>query len=279
MSKPDAVAFLAAERRRKLATTELEREHVKAELAALETRHLGNTLRLAKQLEQLTHLEARVTILGYVQRGGTPSVADRAAGNAAGHCLRRSDRPGRLGVMVAARGGGVRAVPIEEVAGIIKTVPAKHQWIEAARRVAPPRRLKPARWWLESPFPWKSIVPNFWFARRVFLAAGLCWLADPGECLDAALRIPGHFNQPASARRNVTSDLVIWRARFSVQADTLMAAQQRLKEDRAKVEAWLRLHAIQDFQLQPVQIADIRSRGNKDDDTTTKLIGTGSART
>ena len=113
----------------------------------------------------------------------------------------------------------------------------------------------------------------FGLLAGLFLAAGLCLasliLANAWTRLyeSQVISITG------SARRNVTSDLVIWRARFSVQADTLMAAQQRLKEDRAKVEAWLRLHAIQDFQLQPVQIADIRSRGNKDDDTTTKLIG------
>ena len=34
-------------------------------------------MRLAKQLEGLTHLESRVTILGYVQRGGSPSAVDR----------------------------------------------------------------------------------------------------------------------------------------------------------------------------------------------------------
>jgi uncharacterized protein len=113
----------------------------------------------------------------------------------------------------------------------------------------------------------------FGLLAGLFLAAGLCLasliLANAWTRLyeSQVISITG------SARRNVTSDLVIWRARFSVQADTLMAAQQRLKEDRAKVEAWLRLHAIQDFQLQPVQIVDIRSRGNKDDDTTTKLIG------
>ena len=113
----------------------------------------------------------------------------------------------------------------------------------------------------------------FGLLAGLFLAAGLCLasliLANAWTRLyeSQVISITG------SARRNVTSDLVIWRARFSVQAAPLMAAQQRLKEDRAKVEAWLRLHAIQDFQLQPVQIADIRSRGNKDDDTTTKLIG------
>lgn len=113
----------------------------------------------------------------------------------------------------------------------------------------------------------------FGLLAGLFLAAGLCLasliLANAWMRLyeSQVISITG------SARRNVTSDLVVWRARFSVQADTLMAAQQRLKEDRAKVEAWLRMHAIQDFQLQPVQIADIKSRGNRDDDTTTKLIG------
>ncbi len=113
----------------------------------------------------------------------------------------------------------------------------------------------------------------FGLLAGLFLAAGLCLASLILANAWTRLYESQIISITGSARRNVTSDLVIWRARFSVQADTLMAAQQRLKEDRAKVEAWLRLHAIQDFQLQPVQIADIRSRGNKDDDTTTKLIG------
>jgi len=112
------------EARRKLAKTELEREHVKAELAALEARHDGNTLRLAKQLEQLTHLEARVTILGYVQRGGTPSVADRLLATRLGTACAGFIQEGVFGVMVggarrwresrADRGGGGQ---IEDRAG------------------------------------------------------------------------------------------------------------------------------------------------------------------
>ena len=135
MSKQDAVAFNAVEARRKVAKTELERQHVKVELAALETRHAGNTLRLAKQLEELTHLEARVTILGYVQRGGTPSVADRLLATRLGTACAGFINEGVFGVMVAARGDGVKAVPIADVAGKLKIVPAGHQWIEAARRV------------------------------------------------------------------------------------------------------------------------------------------------
>ena len=45
---------------------------IKVALAQLETARAGHTLRLAQQLEQLTGLESRVTILGHLQRGGTP---------------------------------------------------------------------------------------------------------------------------------------------------------------------------------------------------------------
>ena len=135
MSKHDAIAFAAAEKRRRNASTELEKEHAKVELAALEARHAGNTLRLAKQLEELTHLEARVTILGYVQRGGTPSAVDRLLATRLGTACAGFINEGIFGVMVAARGDGVKAVPIEEVAGKLKTVALDHQWIETARRV------------------------------------------------------------------------------------------------------------------------------------------------
>ena len=40
-----------------------DKREAKLELAALDVRHQGNTLRLAKQLEEHTHLESRVTIL------------------------------------------------------------------------------------------------------------------------------------------------------------------------------------------------------------------------
>ncbi len=135
MSKVDAAAFAMAERHRRNAHTETERTHAKAELDALEARHEGNTLRLSKQLEELTHLEARVTILGYVQRGGTPSVADRLLATRLGTACAGFIDKGIFGVMVAARGDGVRAVPIKEVAGRLKTVSSEHQWLEAARRV------------------------------------------------------------------------------------------------------------------------------------------------
>jgi hypothetical protein len=60
-----------------------------------------------------------------------------------------------------------------------------------------------------------------------------------------------------SARKNVRADLVIWRANFSVEAPTLLEAQQKLKTDRARIDAWLAAQKISDVQAEPVQIKDI----------------------
>ncbi len=60
-----------------------------------------------------------------------------------------------------------------------------------------------------------------------------------------------------SARKNVRADLVIWRAAFSVDAATLLEAQQKLKSDRARIDAWLAAQKISDVQAEPVQIKDI----------------------
>ena len=133
--KADAAAFALAERYLKNARGEHERAHAKEELAALEARHAGHSLRLAKQLEQLTGLESRVTILGYVQRGGTPSVVDRLLATRLGTACVDFIAAGQFGVMVAARGEGVKPVPIKDVAGSLKIVPLGHQWLQAARRV------------------------------------------------------------------------------------------------------------------------------------------------
>jgi 6-phosphofructokinase 1 len=135
MSLEDAAEFAAAARRKKNADTSDARKRAKAELAALEARHSGSTWRLAKHLEELTNLEARVTILGYVQRGGTPSAADRLLATRLGTKCVELIQEDVFGVMVAARGESTKAVPVAQVAGNLKLVPRDHSWIESARRV------------------------------------------------------------------------------------------------------------------------------------------------
>ena len=100
-----------------------------------ETQYAEKTVRLAKQLELLTGLESRITILGHLQRGGIPSAADRLLATRLGTACADLINQGRYGVMVAARGDGTKAVKLEDVAGKAKTVPPDHPWVLSARHV------------------------------------------------------------------------------------------------------------------------------------------------
>ncbi len=131
----DAKALAAADARADRARDPAEREAANAEITLLETQHIGNTLRLAHQLEQLTGLESRVSILGYIQRGGTPSPVDRLLATRLGSAAADLVQAGTFGVMVAARGHGTQAVPLEEVAGKRRAVPLDGDWVATARHV------------------------------------------------------------------------------------------------------------------------------------------------
>lgn len=79
--------------------------------------------RIAGELEQATGLESRVTVLGYLQRGGTPSPYDRILatqfGVEAAHMMAR----GEFGKMVCLVNGKTSSVALKKVAGKIKKVP------------------------------------------------------------------------------------------------------------------------------------------------------------
>ncbi len=135
MPMKEAAQFAIAARHKKEASNKSEKAKAKAELIHLRELHAGHTMRLAKQLEELTHLEARVTILGYVQRGGTPSAADRLLATRLGTKAVELIAKENFGMMVAARGDEVRAVPITAVAGRLKLVPPDHSWVTSARDV------------------------------------------------------------------------------------------------------------------------------------------------
>lgn len=135
MSKEEAARFHAAHERKRAAPTPEAKAKARAELVALDEQHTGNTLRLAAQLEKLTGLESRVTILGYVQRGGAPSAVDRLLATRLGTACADLIHEGVFGVMVAARGDGTQPVPLEQVAKKRKEVPLDHPWITTARRV------------------------------------------------------------------------------------------------------------------------------------------------
>jgi len=91
--------------------------------------------RIARQLQGLTELEARTTSLGHVQRGGSPSAGDRLLTTLLGTKAVELLEEGHLNCMVALRGTDTVAVPLEEVAGKNRPVPADHHWLRSAREV------------------------------------------------------------------------------------------------------------------------------------------------
>jgi ATP-dependent phosphofructokinase / diphosphate-dependent phosphofructokinase len=135
ISKEQAQAMAQATRKKTDARKKPEKEEAKADLARLEASLAGNTLRLSSQLEELTRLESRVTILGHLQRGGTPSATDRLLATRLGTACASLVNDGVYGVMVAVRGEGTEPVPLKKVVGKRKTVPVDHPWIDCARRL------------------------------------------------------------------------------------------------------------------------------------------------
>jgi len=78
---------------------------------------------VAAELERLTGFEARVTVLGHVQRGGTPSAADRVLGSRLGVAAADLAAAGSFGRMVALRGTEIVDVPLDVVRADPRAVP------------------------------------------------------------------------------------------------------------------------------------------------------------
>ncbi len=91
--------------------------------------------RVAQELEEATGLESRVSVLGYLQRGGTPVAYDRILatqfGTAAADFLAR----GEFGKLIALQNGKIVGVPLQEIAGLVKNVPLSNPMLQAAKSI------------------------------------------------------------------------------------------------------------------------------------------------
>ncbi|MDQ4070616.1 MAG: 6-phosphofructokinase [Actinomycetota bacterium] len=81
---------------------------------------IGN--RVAKEIEERTGFETRVTMLGHVQRGGTPTAFDRILATRFGIAAIDAVHDGASGQMVALQAGKIVRVPLSEAVGATKTV-------------------------------------------------------------------------------------------------------------------------------------------------------------
>lgn len=91
--------------------------------------------RVAREIEEVTGAEARVTVLGYLQRGGTPSGYDRILATRFGAAAAEFAAVDQYGIMTALQQGLITAVPLSKVADKVKKVPENHPMILAARDV------------------------------------------------------------------------------------------------------------------------------------------------
>jgi 6-phosphofructokinase 1 len=77
---------------------------------------------LAEQIEARTGYETRVTTLGHVQRGGTPTAFDRVLATRFGVAAIDAVHDGAFGSMVALQGGSIVRIPLAEAVGELKLV-------------------------------------------------------------------------------------------------------------------------------------------------------------
>lgn len=103
--------------------------------AELKKKYSGETLMLANRLESNTGIESRITILGYLLRGGAPSAGDRVLSTQLGTRAAELVDEGKFGVMVGIQDGKTAVVPIKSVTEEEKPVPMDHPWMTSARHV------------------------------------------------------------------------------------------------------------------------------------------------
>ena len=100
-------------------------ESTRANGAGVDNNKLGGVGQIvAKQLEELTGLEARNTTLGYMQRGGTPTAFDRVLSTKYGAKAMELALEGKFGVLAVLKDGKLDSVSLEDVVGENKEIGA-----------------------------------------------------------------------------------------------------------------------------------------------------------
>jgi 6-phosphofructokinase 1 len=113
--------------------THVVKDHVEDSPDPIRLGGIGH--KLARDIEQETGLECRATVLGHLQRGGSPTAFDRLLATRYGHAAAHLIAEGRFGRMVALHGIDIIDVPIEDAVAHLKTVPRDHPLIAAARSI------------------------------------------------------------------------------------------------------------------------------------------------
>ncbi len=78
--------------------------------------------RLEREIEERTGYETRTTVLGHIQRGGTPTAYDRVLATRFGVHAMEAAHEGKWGMMTALRGNAIELVPLSEAVASLRTL-------------------------------------------------------------------------------------------------------------------------------------------------------------
>jgi 6-phosphofructokinase 1 len=87
---------------------------------------------LEREIEERTGFETRTTVLGHIQRGGTPTAFDRVLATRFGSAAIDAASEGRWGMMVSLCGTRIELVPLEDAVSELRTVPVEDYEAAAA---------------------------------------------------------------------------------------------------------------------------------------------------
>jgi 6-phosphofructokinase 1 len=90
---------------------------------------------VGKQIEEDTGMETRVTVLGHLQRGGTPTAFDRVLATRFGAASVNLVMEGKFGEMVCLHTPHIKSVPLAEAVGEMRVVPIDSDLLRAARQI------------------------------------------------------------------------------------------------------------------------------------------------
>lgn len=90
---------------------------------------------IAREIEKETGIETRETVLGYIQRGGSPTPFDRNLATRMGGHATELIADGQFGRMIALKGNDITSIPLCEVAGKLKSVTDDHDLVVQGLRM------------------------------------------------------------------------------------------------------------------------------------------------
>ena len=90
---------------------------------------------IAEAIQTYTGIETRETVLGYIQRGGSPTPMDRILATRYGAYAAQCIAEECFGTMVAIKNNEITTVPLEEVGGKLRLVEPNFTLIQKARKM------------------------------------------------------------------------------------------------------------------------------------------------